>query len=151
MRDAPDHMASLGTESPRERYSSLTLERSSCVSRREHPPVQSAYQAFGRGDMAAFAEVMADDIEWVDPGDPDDDPNAGTFKGKEAVLGWFGGVASTLDYTTFEPREFIAQDDKVVSLVHSEATVRDTGRAFVNPEAHVWTIRDGKLARFQSI
>src|SRR5215213_11766076 len=112
--------------------------------------VQSAYEAFGRGDMAAFAEVMADDIESVDPGDPDDDPNAGTFKGKEAVLGWVGGLASTLDYTTFEPREFIAQHDKVVSLVYSEATVRETGRAFVNPEAHVWTIRDGKLARFQS-
>src|SRR5213592_3481747 len=72
--------------------------------------VQSAYEAFGQGDMAAFAEVMADDIEWVDPGDPDDDPNAGTFKGKEAVLGWFGGLASTLDYTTFEPREFIAPE-----------------------------------------
>jgi uncharacterized protein len=96
--------------------------------------VQSAYEAFGQGDMAAFAELMADDIEWVDPGDPSDDPNAGTFR----------------DYTTFEPREFIAQNDKVVSLVYSEATVRDTGRAFVNPEAHVWTIRDGKLARFQS-
>src|SRR5438067_13947 len=65
-------------------------------------------------------------------------------KGKEAVLGWFGGVASTLDYTMFEPREFIAQNDKVVSLVYSEATVRDTGRPFVNPEAHVWTSLDGK-------
>jgi ketosteroid isomerase-like protein len=74
--------------------------------------VQSAYEAFGQGDMAAFAEVMADDIEWVDPGDPDDDPNAGTFKGKEAVLGWLGGLALTLDYTTFEPREFIAQNDQ---------------------------------------
>ena len=81
------------------------------------------------GDMAASAEVMADDIEWVDPGDPDDDPNAGTFKGKEAVPSWFGGLASTHDYTTFEPREFIAQNDKVLSLVYSEATVRDTGRA----------------------
>ena len=36
-------------------------------------------------------ELMADDIEWVDPGDPDDDPNAGTFKGKEAALGSSGG------------------------------------------------------------
>ena len=111
--------------------------------------VQSAYEAFGRGDMKALAEVMADDIEWVDPGDPDDDPNAGTFKGKEAVLGWFGGLASTLDYTTFEPREFIAQNDKVVSLVYAEATARDTGRSFVKHEAHVWTFRDGKVARFQ--
>ena len=110
---------------------------------------QSAYEAFGRGDMAALAEVMADDIEWVNPGDPADDPNAGTFKGKEAVLGWFGGLASTLDFTTFEPREFIAQNDKVVSLVYAEATARDTGRAFVNHEAHVWTFRDGKIARLQ--
>jgi ketosteroid isomerase-like protein len=112
--------------------------------------VHSAYEAFGRGDMAALAEMMADDIEWVDPGDPDTDPNAGTFRGKEAVLGWFGGLASTRDYTTFEPRAFIAQNDKVVSLVCAEATVRDTGRAFVSHEAHVWTFRDGKLARFQS-
>ena len=110
---------------------------------------QSVYEAFGRGDMAALAEAMADDIEWVNPGDPASDPNAGTFKGKEAVLGWFGGLASTLDFTTFEPREFIAQDDKVVSLVYAEATARDTGRAFVNHEAHVWTFRDGKVARLQ--
>ena len=110
---------------------------------------QSAYEAFGRGDMAALAEVMADDIEWVNPGDPDDDPNAGTFQGKEAVLGWFGGLRMTLDFPTFEPREFIAQGDKVVSLVYAEATARSTGRSFVQDEAHVWTFRDGKLAHFQ--
>ena len=111
--------------------------------------VQSAYEAFGRGDIPALAELMADDIEWVIPGDPDEDPNAGTLHGKEAVMGWFGGLGSTLDFTTFEPREFIAQDNKVVSLVYAEATVRSTGRAVVNHEAHVWTFRDGKLARFQ--
>jgi ketosteroid isomerase-like protein len=33
--------------------------------------------------------------------------------------------------------------------VHAEVTVRETGRAVVNPEAHVWTFRDGKLSRFQ--
>jgi ketosteroid isomerase-like protein len=108
---------------------------------------QSGYEAFGRGDLAALAEMMADDIEWVNPGDPAVDPNAGTFKGKEAVLSWFHGLASTLDFTKFEPREFIAQNDKVVSLVYAEATARETGRAFVNHEAHVWTFRDGKLAR----
>jgi hypothetical protein len=60
--------------------------------------VQTAYEAFGRGDMAAFAELIADDIEWVDPGDPDDDPNAGTFKGKEAspTLVWWSCSDSRL-------------------------------------------------------
>jgi ketosteroid isomerase-like protein len=99
--------------------------------------------------MATIAEVMADDIEWVIPGHPDDNPDAGTFKGKEAVLGWFGGLGSNLEFTTFEPREFIAQNEKVVSLVYAEATVRKTGRVVVNHEAHVWTFRDGKVARFQ--
>ena len=133
------------------RHSSLTLEKEHQRRQKRTPASSRLRMRLSVGaDMAAFAEVMADDIEWVDPGDPDDDPNAGTFRGKEAVQGWFGGLASTLDYTTFEPREFIAQNDKVVSLVYSEATVRDTGRAFVNPEAHVWTVRDGKLARFQS-
>jgi ketosteroid isomerase-like protein len=111
--------------------------------------VQGAYEAFGRGEIEALAELMTD-VEWVNPGDPEDNPNAGTFKGKEAVLGWFGGLAATRDYTKFEPREFIAQNDKVVCLVYAEATVRDTGRAFVSHEAQVWTFRDGKLTRFQN-
>jgi uncharacterized protein len=130
--------------------SSPTLDKGVPVSADENTRLaQSAYEAFGRGDMEALAGMMADDIEWVNPGDPADDPNAGTFNGKEAVLGWFGGLASTLDFTTFEPREFIAQNDKLVSLVYAEATVRDTGRAVVNHEAHVWTFRDGKVARLQ--
>ena len=110
---------------------------------------QSAYEAFGRGDVAALAELMADDIEWVDPGDPDESPLAGTYRGKEEVLGWFGKLAEQVDFSAFEPRDFIAQGDKVVSLVHAEATVRSTGRSMVQDEAHVWTFRDGKVARFQ--
>lgn len=111
---------------------------------------QSGYEAFGQGDMAALAELMADDVEWVIPGDPDENPTAGTFRGKDAVLEWFGRLASSLDFTTFEPREFIAQNDRVVSLVYAEATARETGRVVVNHEAHVWTFRDGKLAHFQN-
>ena len=132
------------------RYSHAHLDKGVLVSADENTrTAQSGYEAFGRGDMAALAELMTDDIEWVSPGDPDYNPNAGTFNGKEAVLGWFGGLGSSLDFTTFEPREFIAQNDKVVSLVYAEATVRQTGRAFVNHEAHVWTFRDGKVARFE--
>ncbi len=111
---------------------------------------QTGYEAFGRGDMATIAGLMADDIEWVIPGDPAANPTAGTFVGKEAALGWFGSLAAALEFEKFEPREFIAQDDKVVSLVYAEALARETGRRFVNHEAHVWTFRDGKVARFQN-
>jgi ketosteroid isomerase-like protein len=55
-----------------------------------------------------------------------------------------------LQFRVFEPREFIAQGDKVVVLVHSEITVTPTGRDFANSDAHVWTLRAGKVARQQS-
>jgi hypothetical protein len=64
--------------------------------------VQSAYEVFGRGDMDAFAEVMADDIEWMDPGDPDDDPNAGNVQrqGSSPRLVWW----SCVDYRLHDVR-----------------------------------------------
>jgi ketosteroid isomerase-like protein len=111
---------------------------------------QSAYEAFGRGDLAALTGVMADDIEWVSRGDPGDDPNAGTFNGKAAVLGWFGGIASTLDFTTFEPRESSPRTTRWCPSCTPRERFGAPARAFAYHAAHVWTFRDGKLARFQT-
>jgi ketosteroid isomerase-like protein len=36
-----------------------------------------------------------------------------------------------------------------VALIHSEATAPGTGRTVVDDVAHLWTFRDGKVARFQ--
>ncbi len=62
---------------------------------------------------------------------------------------WFGTLGENLDFHVFEPREFIAQGDKVVSVVYAEVTVRSTGRQVSNEEAHLWTFNDGKVARIQ--
>jgi DNA-binding response OmpR family regulator len=70
----------------------------------------------------------------------------------ETVIDRVAGLeAGADDYLTkpFDLRE-VRSRIRAVLRRYSEATVRDTGRAFVNPEAHVWTIREGKLARFQS-
>jgi uncharacterized protein len=74
---------------------------------------------------------------------------AGTYNGKQAVLAWFGTLAENLEFQVFEPREFIAQGDKVVSLLYAEAVTRRNGRKIVNHEAHVWTFRDGNVVRIQ--
>jgi ketosteroid isomerase-like protein len=110
---------------------------------------KDAYAAFGRGDIPAVIAVMADDIEWVFPGPTDVIPNAGTFRGREAVGAWFGTLNATVEFQVFEPREFIAQGDKLVALVYIENTVRSTGGKQAVHEAHLWTFRDGKVASFQ--
>jgi uncharacterized protein len=111
--------------------------------------VQAAYAAFGRGDMPAFMDALADDVEWVSPGTADL-PFVGTFRGKAAVMEGFGQYGSNWQIRVFEPREFIAQGDKVVGLVHSESTFTPTGQNVVSEWAHVITLRDGKAARFVS-
>jgi ketosteroid isomerase-like protein len=111
--------------------------------------VQGIYAAFGRGDMAAFLDALTDDVEWVIPG-PSDLPFVGTFRGKAGVQEWLGKTMDNMQFRVFEPREFIAQGDKVVVLVHAEITLSRTGRDFVSSDAHVWTLRAGKVARQQS-
>lgn len=108
---------------------------------------QAAYAAFGRGDIPAFMDALADNVEWVLPG-PADVPLFGTFRGKAGVREWLGTMGEQVQFRVFEPREFIAQGEKVVVLLHGESTVTRTNRDVVSDGVHVLTLRDGKLVRF---
>ena len=107
-------------------------------------------EAFGRGDLAALAEVMADDIEWVDPRRSRRRPERRNVQRQGSGPRLVCWSCFTVDYTTFEPREFIAENDKGYPW-YSEATVRDTGRAFVNREAHVGRSEMGSSAASRAI
>jgi uncharacterized protein len=109
---------------------------------------KDAYAAFGRGDLPAVMQSVADEVEWIVPGTADV-PTAGTYRGKQAVQEWFGTVAQTVEFERFEPYEFIAQGDKVVVLVNIVGRVRQTNRTYTSEDAHLSTYRDGKLVRFQ--
>jgi ketosteroid isomerase-like protein len=111
--------------------------------------VQSVYAAFGRRDISALMEALTDDVEWFLPGPPDVLPFAGMRLGREQVLEFFAVVEATLTFEQFEPREFLAQGDKVVVLGHSRDRMRSTGRVVENEWAAVFTLRDGKIARYQ--
>jgi ketosteroid isomerase-like protein len=58
-------------------------------------------------------------------------------------------VAEEQDVITFEPREFVAQGNKVVSLGHYEWTVKSTGRKFTSDFAHIFTVEGGKVIAFR--
>lgn len=111
--------------------------------------VQSVYAAFGRGDIPAFFDALADDVELALPY-PADIPNAGTFHGKAGIQKWLGLTMENVEFRALEPQAYIAQGDKVVALLHTEATVKRTGRTVDQDVAHVWTLRDGKIARHQA-
>jgi uncharacterized protein len=76
-------------------------------------------------------------------------PFAGTRRGREGVAQFFSLVGETLEFQQFEPREFVGQGDTVVVLGYERNLIKPTGRTFEQEWAHVYTLRDGKIAKHQ--
>jgi hypothetical protein len=109
---------------------------------------QKAYDDFKRGDIAAVLEAVDDSIQWTNPGDSSI-ATAGTRRGKAEVAEFFKIVADTWIFNTFEPREFVAQGDRVVAIGHYDATGRHTGGKVSADWVMVWRFRNGKAIEFQ--
>lgn len=109
--------------------------------------IQSLYAAFARGDVEALLDACVDDVEWHMLGSIAL-PYMGTFHGRQALLRWFGHVAEFDDIQAFEPREFLAGADHVTVLGWERTRAKPDGGVFESPWVHVFTLRDGKVARF---
>ena len=111
--------------------------------------VQSLYAAFGRGDLQTLFGALRDDIEWVFPGPKEVIPFAGVHRGVQEVVQFFVTLGGALEFQKFEPREFIAQGDKVVVTGTSRVRNKGNDRATDNEWVAAITVRDGKIARYQ--
>ncbi len=109
---------------------------------------QQAYENFKTGNIQALLDQLSDDVTWQLP-EVEGVPLSGKRTGRDSVREFFATVARDQEVIEFEPREFVAQGDKVVSLGHYRWRVRGTGREFESDFAHVFTISDGKVTGFK--
>jgi ketosteroid isomerase-like protein len=109
---------------------------------------QQAYAAFQRADVPAILSLLADDAEWIIPTIANV-PFSGARRGRAQVGEFFATLAQQQEAVRFEPRDFVAGDDRVVALGSYEWKVRGTGRTWRSDFVHVFTVRDGKIVRFQ--
>jgi ketosteroid isomerase-like protein len=110
--------------------------------------VQQAYQHFKGGDIQGFLQSLSEDVEWT-LFEIEGVPFSGTHRGLEGVGQFFSQVFDTEEPLHFEPREFVAQGEKVVALGDYAWRVKSTGRVYETDFVHVITVRNGKIARFQ--
>ena len=111
--------------------------------------VQDAYAAFGRGDVQSILDRLDDGIVWQGVyGAASNVPMAGERQGKPAVAEFFKLVGTHVNFTRFEPKEFIATGDKVVTLGHYTAKT-SANKEFDSDFAMVFTMRNGKVTKFQ--
>ena len=68
--------------------------------------------AMGRGDMAKMDELMADEMVWLNEGDPSI-PWIGPWNGKEAIFGFLGVFSENFKTTKWENTDILASGDTV--------------------------------------
>jgi len=109
--------------------------------------VKRAYENFKSGNIESLLGQLSDGVEWQLP-DIENVPFAGKRSGRASVAQFFSLLAEDQDALQFEPQEFVAEGDRVVALGQYLWRVKSTGREYGGQWAHVFTIRDGKIAGF---
>jgi ketosteroid isomerase-like protein len=105
------------------------------------------YDAGARRDIDALLGAIAPEIEIYQT---DLVPWGGSYHGHEEAQTFFARLIEHVD-SELELGEFVEADDHVVHLGRSRGRVRRAaGAPFDVREVHVWTLRDGTVARFEA-
>jgi ketosteroid isomerase-like protein len=108
--------------------------------------VRDAAAAFNRGNLDAWSEYWADDIDYrAVEGAPDDH---GPLHGKDAMRAYALDWVHTFDDFRVEPVEFIeAGEGKVIAVTRISGRAKLSGVETDLTFAVLYTIRDGKITR----
>ncbi|MEU6238086.1 nuclear transport factor 2 family protein [Kitasatospora sp. NPDC047058] len=109
--------------------------------------VRRQYLASARGDLAALRATLAEDVEWTEMAGF---PLAGTYRTPKGVT---SGVMDRLaddweDWTAHDDR-YVVDGENVVVLARYTAVHRTTRRPLAVRVAHHFTVRGGRIVRFE--
>ena len=108
--------------------------------------VQRLYEA--RGNPEIVRQVLAPDVRWeVVEGFPYSD----VYLGLNGVSDFFTRLFSDFEDWRTAPSEFFETGDHVIAIGEYSARAKGAGKTFKARFAHVWTIRNGVIARLQQV
>jgi ketosteroid isomerase-like protein len=109
--------------------------------------VRRIYEAWVGDDPENEAtQYLSDELEYVNP------PYAvhpGTRRGREGWLAAAENLSDSFESWMHEPGEMIDAGDKVLVITTFRARGRGSSMDLEKYEPHVWTLRDGKVVRFE--
>ncbi len=109
--------------------------------------VSDHYAASSRGDLAGMLADMDERTEWTEMAGF---PLAGTYVGAAAIgAGVFQALQRDWEGFRVEIERLIDGGDSVVAVGRYAATHRRSGKSFEVRVAHVWTVEDGRIRRFE--
>jgi uncharacterized protein len=108
--------------------------------------VRDFFAAIGRGDREGLLALVAEDIEWIIPGE--DWPLAGTHRGHAGLADLLQTASKSIETST-EPREFVAQGDRVLVVGFAKGKIKATNKTFEDHFVFAITVRGGKLTNIR--
>ena len=111
--------------------------------------VVAAYEAFGRGDVAAILDAVTHDVDWAAEAAAPTAPWYGVRRGKDAVAQFFTDFGSAMEVQEFTPLTFAANETDVLTVVRCRTTSRRTGKSTAMDLHHLFRFRDGKIAYYR--
>ena len=114
--------------------------------------VAGIYEAFGRGDVPAILDRLADDVQWEQGIRTTAIPYYVPGVGKQHVVSFFENLAANLDLSHFEPLAICDGGDIVTVPIRYAGRIIGGGEIAMDMECHVWRFcADGKVASFNHI
>jgi ketosteroid isomerase-like protein len=112
--------------------------------------IRDLFAAFGRGDIGYVIDAHADDVVMESPVSRTSTlPWAGTRTGRQGLVAYFETMAAYVRPEAFRDVVFTASGDRVVVEGSNSGTVVATGERYDHDWVMVFTVRDGKVARFR--
>jgi ketosteroid isomerase-like protein len=109
--------------------------------------VKEFFAAMGRGDKQGLLALVAEDIEWIIPGE--DWPLAGTHRGHNGLENVVQKASAEIETTYPKPPEFVAQGDRVLVVGVATGKIKATKKTFEDHWVFDITLRDGKVTKIR--
>lgn len=115
--------------------------------------VGKIYEAFGRGDVPAILDCMADNVQWEAWADNSAQkqgvPWLQARQGKDGVIAFFQ-VLRGMSVKDFQVLSLMAGGNQVAAEIIIEVEIPETGAHFRDEELHLWTLNEvGKVTRMR--
>lgn len=109
--------------------------------------VQELYRVAFTDQEETIAQLVTPDMVWEIL---EGFPHGGIYAGIPAIFGQFLPKlrADFRDWKA-QPEEFLDAGDTIVALGHYSGTLQTNGVHIVAPFCHLWTLKNGKIARLR--
>jgi ketosteroid isomerase-like protein len=109
--------------------------------------VKDFFAAIGDGDKQGVLPLVAEDIEWIIPGE--DWPLAGTHRAHAGVEDVLQKASEEIETTYPSPPEFVAQGDRVLVIGVATGKIKATNRTFKDDWVFDITVQSGRVTRIR--